>query len=961
MINSLLSFGAKSVNPEILEQTLTIREDIVNEIEKTCVQKVLEKSTCQSLVIAPRGSGKTHIVKVLYHRLINNPKISDKSVIAYMTEDEVGIDNFTDLMISMLRSFIRYKEPGSNNIENKIEDASHIKDANEREIFVKNILNDFAQKRIIILLIENFDKILNSLGDKGQRNLRSYIHQYNKLSIIATSQNLIANLQNSKNAFYNFFNVQQLKKLDFNQSVEFLKSIAKSENNTNLLKELEEQSLEGKLRAIYELTEGNHRLLVTFYTFLKAELKTELSVIFIKVMNDLKPYYEQFINILPAQQQKIVKFISMKRGAISGKEIARACFIEPNVFSKQISLLYEKGMIDKNKSGKDVFYELKEPLMRICFEINESSNGIAKLFVDFLSCFYDRQDIRNKYLVFKYGAKFQKEDIRQKFENEADLYGIVLDYVDKDIVNFAHSICDKISNFNEIDNAIKEVEDAYKYFDKGNSFYTKKEYKEALESHMKSLDILPNNERVTMAIGLCHIDLGKYKEAEKYFRRANGINPDNEITLTAIGNLLMRQNRFDKAIEEFNRALIKNPHSGILLGGLGMSYMGNKQYQLAIKFLNKSIKKGIKESWAYNSLAISYYELKKYKEASENYKKAIEIKPTENAYHKLSTSLIEIEQFEEAIKYLHEAIKLNPKNGKYFSNLGLVYVILKKYEDAIKNFKVAVEFLPGSELDIYGLGLSYLMLDKYNKAILNFQKVIEVNPENTGAYKGLVFSYNSLNKHLDSNKILKNLFQIDAKDPDVYNLLGLNHLMINKIEKARDYFNKGLKIDPENKNIKFSLLGLSIRINDSNESISQLKKLITQVDDNELEIESLKNDILYNLFKYGSDKFIKSYFEIVLKLFIKEEKESQFWKTLPDALFEILINIEDYNKERLSLIQKVLAKSLAEYEQSVIPMKMFGVGIDYLKNKEKNAIFKLSKEERKLFTEAVVNKRNLDG
>ena len=180
MINSLLTFGAKSVNPEILEKTLTCREEVVNEIEKNCVKKALAISTWQSLIIATRGSGKTHIIKVLYHRLKNNKKIAKKIVIAYMSEDEVGIANFTDLMISILRAFIRYNEVGSEQLEDQIKNASLVKEPTKREIFVKNILIEYSKNRIVVLLIENFDKILDSLGKNGQGSLRDYIHQYNK-------------------------------------------------------------------------------------------------------------------------------------------------------------------------------------------------------------------------------------------------------------------------------------------------------------------------------------------------------------------------------------------------------------------------------------------------------------------------------------------------------------------------------------------------------------------------------------------------------------------------------------------------------------------------------------------------------------------------------------------------------------------------------------------------------------
>ena len=624
MINSLLTFGAKSVKPEILEQTLTIRKETVDEIEKNCIIKTGNFSTWQSLIIAARGSGKTHLIKVLYHRLKKNKKISGKSVIAYMSEDEVGIANFTDLIVSILRAFVRYSEPGSETLESQISEASLIKDTNKREIFVKDILLKFADKRIIILLIENFDKILKSLGSQGQGSLRDFIHQYNNLSIIATSQNLIANLQDSKNPFYNFFNISQLRKLNFEETVSFLEAIAKTEGNKELAKEIKKPVLEGKLKAIYELTEGNHRLLVTFYSFLKADFKSELSAIFIKVMNDLKPYYEQFVNALPAQQQKIVKYLSLNRGAISGKEIAIACFIEPNVFSKQISLLYERGMIDKNKSGKNVFYELKEPLMRICLEISENPNGISNLFVNFLSTYYDRKIIKEQYKKYRYGARFQNKEIKNK-------------------------------------------------------------YKKAIEAYKKSI----------------------------------ALNPDND---------------------------------------------------------------------------------------------------------------------------------------------------------------------------------------------------------------------------------------------SAYNSLGLIYLDTDNVDNAFEAFHKSLKINPDNMYTNLSLLGAYVRVNDQNKSKELIISLIKKVDNDLLTI-SLTEDIFYNLFRFGSDAFIKSYFSFLLKLMLNEKKDKQLWKSMPESLFNILLNIEDYEKERLNNIEKVLTELLTEYQESIIPLKMFSVGVAYLKNKEKNAIFKLSKEERKLFKEAVLDKR----
>ena len=120
MANPLLTFNAKSVDAEILEQTLVGRKEILDRLEKELISKVKNKFTYQCLIIAPRGGGKSHMIQVLYNRLKENKSISNKILIAYMVEDETGIANFLDFMLRILESFIRYKELISKNLKEAI-------------------------------------------------------------------------------------------------------------------------------------------------------------------------------------------------------------------------------------------------------------------------------------------------------------------------------------------------------------------------------------------------------------------------------------------------------------------------------------------------------------------------------------------------------------------------------------------------------------------------------------------------------------------------------------------------------------------------------------------------------------------------------------------------------------------------------------------------------------------------
>lgn len=721
MATTLLTFNAKIVDPEILEQTLIGRKETLDRLEKELLTKVKNKHTYQSLIIAPRGGGKTHMIQVLYNRLKKNKSISNKILISYMVEDETGIVNFLDFMLRILESFSRYKEVNRKNLKEAIFEISNIA-TQHQEVAIKNLLLDYIGNKTLIVLIENLNIVFEGMKTDGQAKLRDFMHEYNKISFVATSQNLFAQVQKSDYPFYNFFKIHHLEKLDYQQSLELMQAIASAEANKIVSEQLQKSETQGKIRAIYELTGGNHRLLVSFYSFLRAEIKSDLSMVFIKTMNDLKPYYEQFIKKLPVQEQKIVKHLSLKHKPQKGKDIARTCFIPPNIISKQLSELYNKGHIDKHKEGKDAYYELKEPLMRICFEINESPDGIAKLFVDFLSVIYTSQELKSKYLKFRYAARFQPIKIREKYRREALMMSKTID----------PKILEELKTHPDLEKLKTEKE---------------------IEAYIKTLD--------------------KKDIDSKYLLKAN-----------------------------------------------------------------------------------DYYVLKKY---------------------------------EEVIAALQKATNINPKNDTAYYNTGIAYDELKQYKEAITAY----------------------------------QKAIDINPEND----------------------------------NVYNNMGYTYLKMENFEEALDIFKQGLEINKDNINLHFNLLHTSIITNEYNAGKTQLTRSLNKVKDSGLLQALVTEDILFPLFRYGSLAYMRSFFSHLIEIFKKEKREEVLWKSFPKAIFELLVHIEQYDSERLAGIEKLLVISLSEEEKMKISLMMLNVGIRYLKEKDQRAIYDLSKEERKVFMEFVIEPR----
>ncbi len=1027
MANPLLTFNAKSVDAEILEQTLIGRKETLDRLEKELISKVKNKFTYQCLIIAPRGGGKTHMIQVLYNRLKKNKSISNKILIAYMVEDETGIANFLDFMLRILESFSRYKEVNRKNLKEAIFEISNIA-TQHQEAAIKNLLLDYIGNKTLIVLIENLNIVFEGMKTNGQAKLRDFMHEYNKISLVTTSQNLFAQVQKSDYPFYNFFKTHHLEKLDYPQSLELMQAIASAEGNKRVSEQLQEPETHGKIRAIYELTGGNHRLLVSFYSFLKAEIKSDLSLVFIKTMNDLKPYYEQFIKKLPVQEQKIVKHLSLKHKPQKGKDIARSCFIPPNIISKQLSELYNKGHIDKHKEGKDAYYELKEPLMRICFEINESPDGIAKLFVDFLSVIYTSQELKSKYLKFRYAANLQPIEIREKYRREALMMSKAID--PKILEEFkTHPDLEKLKTEKEIKAYIKTLdkEDKHsKYLLEADDYYKSKKYEEVITALQKATVINPKNETVYYNMGIAYGELKQYKEAIAALQKATVINPKNDSAYNNMGYAYYELKQYKEAIAAYQKAIDIDPEDYRAYYNMGIVYDSLKKYKEAIAAYQKAIVFNPKNHRAYYNMGIAYDELKQYKEAItayqkatvinlkndsayynmgnvysslkkhneaiDAYKKAIEINPKKDeAYYNMGYVYDSLKKYNEAIAAYQKAIDINPEYDRAYNNMGIAYDELKKHKKAIAAYQKAIDINPEYDIAYNNMGIAYDELKKHKEAIAAYQKVIDINPKYETAYNNMGIAYDELKKHkeaiaayqkvIDINPkyetaynnmgiaydelkkhkkaiaIYQKAIDINPENDNAYNNMGYAYIKMEKFEEAIDIFNQGLEINKDDIYLHFNLLHTLIITNEYNAGKAQLTRLLKKAKDSDLLQALVTKDILFPLFRYGSLAYMQSFFSHLIEIFKKEKREEVLWKSFPKAIFDLLVHIEQFDSERLAGIEKLLVKSLSEKKKMRISLMMLNVGIRYLKEKDQRAIYDLSKEERKVFMEFVIEPR----
>ena len=532
-ISTFLSFGAKSVKPEILEELLIGRRDDVDFLTK-CVSEIAnDNMNHQIIVVGQRGMGKTHLLRVLYQRsqVFWQEK---KLVIAYFSEEEYGISGYLDFLIRVLNAFIRWYEIDNESLNKQMDLLRETHSSRQIDV-AENIITEYIGNRPLLILAENFDTILEALGKDGQGKLRSFLYRHSRTSIIATSQALSPDLGREDRPFYNFFINIYLKKLTYEDSLALLRALAELEKQENVIEHLKGKGI-AQVRAVHEMVKGNHRLLVTFYEFLKADTLASLSKIFMKTLNDLKPYYETFIRYLPPLQQKILHYVALSKMPQNGTEIAKNCFIEQKTLSKQLSELSRRNLIDAITDPDDKrnkLYDIAEPLLRISIEIGEHKEGISALFIDFLALYYSFDELDAQRSRFQNMYEFEndphlKEDLRHEVLAR-----------DKAIDLKKHFETNR-----KWSKAYLEMKEAFKIG----------QYKSMVELSKK----VPESEKDDLyysQLGFAFAELKKYDDSLEVLVKAYEINPLDYIICKNLGVILQKTNDFSKAVDIHMKAI----------------------------------------------------------------------------------------------------------------------------------------------------------------------------------------------------------------------------------------------------------------------------------------------------------------------------------------------------------------------------------------------------------------------
>lgn len=392
---ALSHFTPSLMASSTLEAIFVKRQRELERILEQLRSGVLEGSHHHILLLGPRGIGKTHMMSMIFHRLNAMEDLKEQCCIAWLVEEEWSVASWLDLLLVILRALIRRETPATGTLpafEKKLEQLYDL-EAFLAQRRAEHLLLEFLQGRRLVLLMENLDMIFEGLEEEGQQRWRSFLQEQANTSIVASSQSLFTAVSSRTRPFYGFFRQQILEKFSLDDACDMLERIARLRNDIELAEFVASPHGRARVRAVAHFAGGNPRVYIILSQFLTRESLDELVQPFMRMLDDLTPYYQSRMQGLSPQQRKLVELLCLERIPMPVKQIAKRAFITPQTAASQLRKLLEQGFLVSRESGRESFYELREPLMRLTFEVKMNRGETIPLFLDFLRLWYPPENL----------------------------------------------------------------------------------------------------------------------------------------------------------------------------------------------------------------------------------------------------------------------------------------------------------------------------------------------------------------------------------------------------------------------------------------------------------------------------------------------------------------------------------------------------------------------------------------
>ncbi|MFC2155862.1 tetratricopeptide repeat protein [Acidobacteriota bacterium] len=470
------------------------------------------------------------------------------------------------------------------------------------------------------------------------------------------------------------------------------------------------------------------------------------------------------------------------------------------------------------------------------------------------------------YLNFDVNYPYEAEDVRQLLTRVEKETGFVLDGI--------HPVT---------------PENAYTYYNRGETYLENREYHKAVAAYKKSMELTPDNAAAWYELGMALLRTKEFGEAADALRQALKLRPGSPKAWYELGVAYRQKGDYDRAVEALQKAIELKPLSAKSRYELGRAFVLKKDNNRAIENFRKAVEVMPDYEAAWYKLGQTYDRVKEYDEAVTAYEKALALTPAdESAWNSLGITLNKMNDYDGSIRAFRRVVELNPEFAAAWNNMAITYRNKGDYQKAVENHMRAVDVNPAYDLAWDALGNTYNTNKEYTKAIDAYKRAIKINPRSWNSHGNIGFIYIIKEEYEKAIDAFEKTVKINPGFFAAWNSLGDLYAREGEYKSSVDAYLKAVKIKPDDNDVRNNLGKSYYFKEDYGDAMKQFRKAV--------EIKSRDFSAHFHIaLTYLAQKKFEDAFDYYLKVMEQLQPDKEYMSIAIKDIDKLLEKNPDYN------------------------------------------------------------------
>jgi DNA-binding transcriptional ArsR family regulator len=356
------------------------------------------------LIIGQRGLGKTTLLQRLAYAVEDNAELGGVWMPLVFPEEQYNVASLGDFWLNCADALSdaldrRGDSAASEALDERVQRVPRKGDRRAAEALRILLQESERIDRRLLLLVDNADIILDRLTREQEWEFRRVLSEERRIHIVGASSRFLEAIYEHGRAFYDFFQVHELKGLDESEMFSVLGHLAAESQNAGVQEVL--RTRQARMRALHRLTGGNPRTVVLLFRVLAEAPDADVQRDIEQLLDLYTPLYKARFEDLPPQAQQVVDAMAIHWDPVTAAELTELVRPLPvSQVSAQLKRLEDFGVVEKTPwfGEKKAAFQIAERFFNIWYLMRTSRRNRRRLIwlVKFLEAWFDQEELSER-------------------------------------------------------------------------------------------------------------------------------------------------------------------------------------------------------------------------------------------------------------------------------------------------------------------------------------------------------------------------------------------------------------------------------------------------------------------------------------------------------------------------------------------------------------------------------------